>query len=46
MKQPLGTKLDENILKELRAYAAKTMIPMSRVIEAAIAEYLKKHTSK
>lgn len=46
MKQPLGTKLDEKVLKELRAYATQTMIPMSRIIEAAIAEYLKKHKSK
>jgi len=40
-RERIGTSLPSDLIKELKDYSEKTMIPLSRIIEASIIEYLK-----
>jgi len=40
-RERIGTSLPTELIKELKDYSEKTMIPLSRIIEASIVEYLK-----
>jgi len=40
-RERIGTSLPSELIKELKDYSEKTMIPLSRIIEASIIEYLK-----
>ena len=41
MKERIGTYLPSELTKKLREHSDKTMIPMTKLIEKAIEEYLK-----
>jgi metal-responsive CopG/Arc/MetJ family transcriptional regulator len=41
-RERLGTSLPIELVKQLKDYSEKTMIPVSKLIEKAIEEYLKK----
>lgn len=41
-RKQIGATMDKQLYARLKAYSDKTMIPMSRVIEKAILEYLEK----
>lgn len=40
-RERIGTSLPKDLAKELRDYSKETMIPISKVVEKAISEYLK-----
>ena len=40
---PIAFRFDEDLLHDLSDYAEKSMIPKTRIVEAAIREYLDKH---
>lgn len=40
-KERFGTNLPVELIEKLKEYSKKTMIPMSKIIEKAIEEYLK-----
>ena len=40
-RERIGTSLPSELIKELKDYSERTMIPLSRIIEASIIEYLK-----
>lgn len=40
-RERFSTTLDKSVIKELKAYSQKTMIPISRIIDKAIIEYIK-----
>lgn len=40
-KERIGTTLPIELVKELKEYSKKTMIPISKIIEKAIEQYLK-----
>ena len=40
-RERIGTSLPSGLIKELKDYSERTMIPLSRIIEASIIEYLK-----
>jgi metal-responsive CopG/Arc/MetJ family transcriptional regulator len=40
-RERVGTSLPINLVKQLREYSERTMIPMSKIIEKAIKNYLK-----
>lgn len=40
-RERIGTSLPKNLAKELRNYSKETMIPISKIVEKAICEYLK-----
>ena len=40
-KERFGTNLPAELIKKLKEYSERTMIPMSKIIEKAIEEYLK-----
>jgi metal-responsive CopG/Arc/MetJ family transcriptional regulator len=40
-KERIGTSLPTELVKDLKDYSEKTMIPISKIIEKAIEEYLK-----
>ena len=42
-RERIGTSIPIQLSKELKEYSESTMIPISRVIEAALTEYLEKH---
>jgi len=39
-KERLGTSLPIELIKQLKDYSEKTMIPISKIIEKALEEYL------
>lgn len=40
-RERIGTSLPKDLAKELRVYSKETMIPISKIVEKAICEYLK-----
>jgi metal-responsive CopG/Arc/MetJ family transcriptional regulator len=42
-KERFSTTLSPDLLKKLREYSEESMIPISKIINAAIQEYLSKH---
>lgn len=40
-RERIGTSLPKDLAKELRDYSKETMIPISKLVEKAIEEYLK-----
>ncbi len=40
-RERIGTSLPKDLAKELRDYSKETMIPISKIVEKAICEYLK-----
>lgn len=40
-RERIGTSLPKDLAKELRSYSKETMVPISKIIEKAIEEYLK-----
>jgi len=40
-RERIGTSLPSELIKELKDYSEKTMIPLSRIIEASLIEYLR-----
>lgn len=40
-RERLGTSLPIGLVKQLKDYSEKTMIPISKIIERAIEEYLR-----
>ena len=40
-KERIGTSLPTELVKDLKDYSAKTMVPISKIIEKAIEQYLK-----
>lgn len=40
-RQRFSTTLDKDVLKALREYSDKTMIPISKILDMAIKEYIK-----
>jgi metal-responsive CopG/Arc/MetJ family transcriptional regulator len=40
-KERIGTSLPIGLVKQLKDYSEKTMVPISKIIEKAIEEYLK-----
>jgi len=40
-RERIGTSLPSELIKQLKDYSERTMIPLSRIIEASIIEYLK-----
>jgi len=40
-KERIGTSLPINLVKQLKDYSEKSMIPMSKIIEVALISYLK-----
>ena len=41
---PVAFRFEEDLLHDLAVYSEKTMIPKTRIVEAAIREYLKNHS--
>lgn len=42
-RERISTTLSLDLLEKLREYSETSMVPMSKIIEAAIQEYLSKH---
>ena len=42
-RERVGTSLPIALSKKLKDYSETSMIPISRIIEVALAEYLEKH---
>ena len=42
-RERISTTISLDLLEKLRIYSEKSMIPMSKIIEAAIQEYLSEH---
>lgn len=40
-RERIGTSLPKDLAEELRDYSKETMIPISKLVEKAIEEYLK-----
>ena len=40
-RERIGTSLPKELAKDLRDYSKETMIPISKIIEKALEEYLK-----
>lgn len=40
-RERVGTSLPKELVKKLRDYSKETMIPVSKIIEKAVEEYLK-----
>ena len=40
-KERIGTNLPAELIEKLKEYSERTMIPMSKIIEKAVEEYLK-----
>lgn len=40
-RERVGTSLPKDLAKELREYSRESMIPVSKIIEKALEEYLK-----
>ena len=40
----VGFAMDKDVYKRLKAYADRTMVPMSRVVDKAVMEYLDRET--
>ena len=45
-RTPLGVAVDNEVYKLLKEYSESTGIPMSKVIDKAVTEYLKEHEDK
>ena len=41
-KERFSTTLEKETVKELKKYSEKTMIPISKIVNQAIMEYIKK----
>lgn len=44
-RERIGTSLPKELVKELKEYSNKTMIPISKIIEEALKQYLAKNKS-
>ena len=40
-RTPFSNAIDKEIMQKLKAYSAETMIPISKILDKAIEEYLK-----
>lgn len=40
-RERFSTTLDKQVVHELKAYSQKTMIPISKIVDEAIKEYIK-----
>lgn len=40
-RERFSTTLDKAIVKELKEYSERTMIPISKILDKAISEYIK-----
>ena len=40
-RERIGTSLPKDLAKELRDYSKESMIPVSKIIEKAVSDYLK-----
>lgn len=40
-RERFGTSLPKELVQELRDYSKETMIPISKIVEKAVKEYLK-----
>lgn len=40
---PVAFRFEEDLLQDLAEYSTKSMIPKTRIVEAAIREYLERH---
>ena len=40
-RERVGVSLPKDLVKELRAYSKESMIPISKIIEKAVTDYLK-----
>ncbi|WP_338433445.1 ribbon-helix-helix domain-containing protein [Clostridium tyrobutyricum] len=45
-RERFSSTLPTNLLKQLKEYSAKTMIPISKILETALKDYLSKTNSK
>lgn len=45
-RERFSTTLDKEVVKELKDYSEKTMIPISKLIDRAITEYIKNNPIK
>lgn len=45
-RKPVGLALDNDVYKQLKQYSEETMIPMSKIVDKAITEYLEKQDNK
>jgi len=41
-RTPFSNALDKEIMEKLKAYSTETMIPISKILDKAIEEYLSK----
>lgn len=46
MKKPVTYTIDNEVITRLKELSKKTMAPQSRLVEAAILEYLDKHNTE
>lgn len=44
-RERIGTSLPKELVKELKEYSDKTMIPISKIVEEALKQYLNKNKS-
>ena len=42
-RERFSTTLDKQVVKELKEYSKKTMIPISKILDIAIKEYIKRN---
>ena len=40
-RTPISNAIDTKLLERLKAYSKKTMVPMSKILDKAIEQYLK-----
>ena len=45
-RERIGTTLPIDLAKKLKDHSSKTMVPISKIIEKAVEEYLSKSTEK
>ena len=45
-RRQVGVVMDNDVYAELKAYSERTMVPMSRIMDKAVIEYLKKNNRK
>ena len=45
-RERIGTSLPKEIVEKLRNHSDETMIPISKIVEQALIEYLDKHAGR
>lgn len=45
-RTPLGSAIDTNLYNELKAYSKKTKVPMSKILDTLIEQFLKSTKEK